>query len=38
MNNEHTIVKGASRLDTCAEYIDKTMSEDGYRVKFMLPK
>ena len=32
MNNEHTVVKGASRLDSCAKHVEKVLSDDGYRV------
>ena len=31
MNKEHTIVNGASRLDTCAEHVKKVMGDQGYR-------
>lgn len=32
MNNEHTIVKGSYRLDSCASHMVKVLGEDGYRV------
>ena len=31
MNSEHTIVQGANRIDSCAEYLKQQMAEEGYK-------
>lgn len=28
MNSEHTIVQGANRIDSCAEYLRQQMAEE----------
>lgn len=31
VNSEHTIVQGANRIDSCAEYLKQQMAEEGYK-------
>ncbi len=31
MNIEHTIVQGASHIDSCVKYLERQMAEEGYK-------